>query len=214
MHDTPKPYQAHSTAIIDGETVENGYRDPNIGAGTCIWHFSHVSAGAHIGTACMLGQGVYVGPGAVIGSGCRIQNHVSLFDGVMLEDQVFCGPSVTFTNLSNPLPRAAVSRRDRLQTTRVRSGASIGAGAVILCGIDIGHDCFVAAGAVVTRDVPPYALVMGNPARIQGWVCRCGARLVFDRGMAFCEGTGEPCRRRYIRRSPSRIECVDDAGGA
>lgn len=175
-----KPYQAHVTAVMDGETPDNGFCDPNIGEGTKIWHFCHVCAGARIGPRCTLGQNVYVAPTAVIGEGCRIQNNVSIYDGVVLEDHVFCGPSMVFTNLSRPLPRAAIKRHEAFQRTLVRRHASIGAGAVIVCGVELGEACFVAAGSVVTRDVPPHALVMGNPARQVGWVCTCGGRLALE----------------------------------
>lgn len=211
-----RPYVAHPTAVIDGETPDNGHRDPNIGDGTRIWHFGHVSAGARIGPGCMLGQGVFVAPTAVLGRGCRVQNHVSVFDGVVLEDFVFCGPSMVFTNLSRPLPRAAIPRREAFQRTVVRRHASIGAGAVVVCGHELGEGCFVAAGAVVTRDVPAYAVVAGNPARRIGWACRCGARLVFQRDQARCVGTffrdgvTVPCGRVYRMKGPQSVALVAD----
>ncbi|MBM4394721.1 MAG: N-acetyltransferase [Deltaproteobacteria bacterium] len=194
-----KPYFAHPTAVIDGETADNGFCDPNIGEGTRIWHFCHVTAGARIGPRCNLGQNVYVGGAAVLGEGCKVQNNVSLYDGVELEDFVFCGPSTVFTNLSKPLPRAAIRRHESYQRTRVRRNASIGAGAVIVCGHELGEACFVAAGAVVTRDVPAHALVAGNPAKQVGWVCECGGRLPLvlppASGLETCIEPG--CGRRY-----------------
>lgn len=206
-----KPYFAHPTAILDGETEENGYCDPNIGEGTRIWHHTHVMAGARIGPRCNLGQNVFVGGTAVIGEGCKIQNNVNIYDGVVLEDFVFCGPSMTFTNLSSPLPRAAIPRRQAYQSTVVRRHASIGAGAVIVCGHELGEASFVAAGAVVVRDVPPLALVAGVPARIVGFVCRCGARLRFEGDVAECrepyeiEGREVVCGLRYRRVAPETV---------
>ncbi len=214
--DTRRPYFAHPTAVIDGQTAGNGFVDPGIGAGTRIWHFCHVAAGARIGPDCVLGQGVYVAPTVVVGRGCRVQNHVSLYDGVVLEDHVFCGPSMVFTNVSKPLPRAAISRRDAFLRTVVRRDASIGAGAVIVCGHELGEACFVAAGAVVTRDVPAFALVAGNPARRIGWVCRCGARLAFVDGRARCDGGWQdagvrvPCGRTYRLEGADAVIPVDD----
>ncbi len=212
---TPR-YVAHPTAVIDGETQDNGFMDPNIGPGTRIWHFCHVSAGAQIGQDCVLGQGVYVASTAVLGQGCRIQNHVSLYDGVVLEDFVFCGPSMVFTNVSTPLPRAGISRRTAFAATIVRRHASIGAGAVVVCGHELGESCFVAAGAVVTRDVPPYALVAGNPARRIGWACRCGARLAFRGDQACCTATFSlggavvTCGRTYRTAGLDRVVMVLD----
>src|SRR3954470_8168185 len=163
----PATFWAHPTAVVD-EPVE-------IGPGTKIWHFSHVMAGARIGASCSLGQNVYVGARAVIGTGCKIQNNVSLYDAVLLEDEVFIGPSAVFTNVVNP--RAFVQRKQEYQPTHVRRGASIGANATIVCGCEIGAYAFVAAGAVVTQDVRPYSLVKGVPAKHTGWICRCGVTL-------------------------------------
>lgn len=210
----PRPYFAHPTAIIDGETEENGFCDPNIGAGTKIWHFTHIMAGARIGPRCNIGQNVFIGSNVVMGQGCKIQNNVNIYDGVVLEDFVFCGPSMTFTNLSTPLPRAAIPRRHLYQKTLVRRHASIGAGAVIVCGHEIGEASFVAAGALVARDVPDYALVAGVPARIIGWVCRCGGRLRFEGDMAQCqeeydlEGQRVKCGLKYYRVGPEKVILV------
>src|SRR5204863_569965 len=142
-----------------------------IGAGTKIWHFCHISAGARIGRGCVLGQNVFVAGTAVVGDRCRIQNNVSLYDGVVLEDDVFVGPSAVFTNVTRP--RAAFRRKPAYEPTFVGRGVTIGANATIMCGVRIGAHAFVGAGAVVTRDVPTHALVLGAPARVVGWICAC-----------------------------------------
>jgi UDP-2-acetamido-3-amino-2,3-dideoxy-glucuronate N-acetyltransferase len=160
-------YTAHPTAIVD-----EGAR---IGAGTRIWHWVHVCGGARIGRGCSLGQGVFVGNDVTMGDNCRIQNNVSVYDAVHLEDDVFCGPSMVFTNVYNP--RAAVNRKAEYRPTVVRRGVTLGANCTIVCGVEIGEHAFIGAGAVVNRDVPAYALMLGVPARRQGWMCRCGARL-------------------------------------
>lgn len=160
-------YFAHQTAIID-----NGAR---IGAGTKVWHFSHISAGAEIGERCVIGQNVFVSSGVRIGNGCKVQNNVSVYAGVLLEDDVFCGPSMVFTNVLNP--RAHVERKDEFLPTRVGRGATIGANATIVCGNTIGAYAMIGAGAVVTRDVVEFALMTGIPARRIGWVSRAGERL-------------------------------------
>jgi len=146
-----------------------------VGAGTKIWHFSHILAGVEIGADCNIGQNVVIGPKVTIGRGCKIQNNVSIYQGVTLEDEVFCGPSMVFTNVVNP--RAAIRRMDEAKPTLVRRGASLGANSTIVCGLTIGRFALVGAGAVVTKDVPDHALVYGNPARVQGWVCACGEKL-------------------------------------
>jgi UDP-2-acetamido-3-amino-2,3-dideoxy-glucuronate N-acetyltransferase len=145
-----------------------------LGAGTRIWHWVHVMPGARIGERCSIGQGCFIG-NVTIGHGCRIQNHVSIYDGVTLADDVFVGPSCVFTNVTNP--RAAVPRKAEYSPTRIGRGATLGANATIVCGISIGEHAFIAAGAVVTHDVPPHALVAGVPARRIGWACRCGETL-------------------------------------
>src|SRR5687767_11190923 len=160
-------YQAHETSRVDPGA--------EIGAGTRIWHFSHVMAGARIGRDCMLAQNVFVAGGVSIGDGVKIQNNVSLYDGVTLEDDVFCGPSAVFTNVVTP--RTHVSRKHANARTVVRRGAPLGANCTPLCGIEVGRYAFVGAGAVVTRDVPPHALLVGNPGRHVGWACACGERL-------------------------------------
>lgn len=162
---TRKKYWAHPSAVIDRGAV--------IGAGTKVWHFCHVMAGAHIGAGCVLGQNVFVAGRAVVGDGCRVQNNVAIYDGVTLEADVFVGPSAVFTNVRTP--RAAIDRRADFEATLVGRGATVGANATIVCGVTIGAHAFVAAGAVVTRDVAPFALVAGVPARRTSWICACGA---------------------------------------
>jgi UDP-2-acetamido-3-amino-2,3-dideoxy-glucuronate N-acetyltransferase len=157
---------AHQTAVVD--------RSAQIGEGTKVWHFCHVMRGARVGARCVLGQNVFVAGDARIGDGCRIQNNVSIYDGVVLEDNVFVGPSAVFTNVKNP--RAAVDRRAAIEKTRIGRGATIGANATVLCGTTVGAYAFVGAGAVVTRDVSPHAIVLGVPARPAGWICCCGER--------------------------------------
>jgi len=160
-------YWAHETAAID--------QPAQIGDGTRIWHFCHVMAGARIGARCVLGQNVFVASRAVIGDGCKIQNNVSLYDDVVLEADVFVAPSAVFTNVNNP--RAFIERKHEYRTTLVRCGASIGANATVVCGHTLGEYAFIGAGAVVTKDVPAYGLVLGVPGCVVGWMCRCGVRL-------------------------------------
>lgn len=162
------PAWAHPTACVDDGA--------QLGPGTKVWHYCHVMGGARIGARVSLGQNVYVAASVVVGEGCKVQNNVSLYDGVTLDDDVFVGPSAVFTNVANP--RAFVIRRDEYRTTHIGKGASIGANATIVCGHDVGPYAFIAAGAVVTHEVPAYALVGGVPAKFMGWMCRCGVRLV------------------------------------
>ena len=174
----------HPSAIVDDGA--------QLGAGTQVWHFAHVCAGARIGADSSLGQGVYVGNDVLIGARVKIQNNVSVYDAVTLEDDVFCGPSMVFTNVYNP--RAAVSRRHEYRRTLVQRGATLGANCTIVCGIRVGEFAFVGAGAVVSRDVPSFALVVGVPARRIGWMSRHGERLplpVEGEGTAICPATGE-----------------------
>jgi UDP-2-acetamido-3-amino-2,3-dideoxy-glucuronate N-acetyltransferase len=178
-----KEYFVHPTAIID-EPVE-------IGPKTQIWHFSHVMPGARIGERCIIGQNVFIGPQVVLGNNIKIQNNVSLYEGVVLEDDVFCGPSMVFTNVFNP--RSFISRKKEFRQTLVKRGATIGANATIVCGYTIGRYALIGAGAVVTREIPDYALVYGNPARVQGWVCQCAVSITFRSGIATCSA----CGRRY-----------------
>jgi UDP-2-acetamido-3-amino-2,3-dideoxy-glucuronate N-acetyltransferase len=181
MPDT-KSFQAHPTAVIDEGCT--------IGAGTKIWHFSHIMTGCVIGEKCNIGQNVVVSPGVKLGSNVKVQNNVSIYTGVECEDDVFLGPSMVFTNVINP--RSHVNRKDQYQKTLVRTGATIGANATVICGIEIGRYSFIGAGAVVTKGVLAYALVIGNPARQVGWVSEAGLRLKFDAtGHALCPESGE-----------------------
>lgn len=170
----------HPTAVVDDGA--------SLGEGTKVWHFSHVCAGARIGRGCSFGQNVFVGNDVVIGDNVRVQNNVSIYDAVRLEDDVFCGPSMVFTNVFNP--RSAVSRKNEYRPTLVRRGATLGANCTVICGVAVGEYAFIGAGAVVTRDVPSYALMVGVPARQSGWMCRCGLRLrspsVFPEGEVSC----------------------------
>jgi UDP-2-acetamido-3-amino-2,3-dideoxy-glucuronate N-acetyltransferase len=178
-------FWAHPTAVVD--------QPAEIGEGTKIWHFCHVMAGARIGDRCSLGQNVFVGARAVLGAGCKVQNNVSLYDAVILEEDVFVGPSAVFTNVINP--RSHVVRKNEYRETRVGRGATIGANATIVCGHSVGAYAFVAAGAVVSRDVPAHALVKGVPARASGWVCRCGVTLKESGGRLVCGECGSAYRR-------------------
>ncbi|HEX4886809.1 MAG TPA: acyltransferase [Luteibaculaceae bacterium] len=183
-------YQAHETAVIDEPC--------QIGAGTKIWHFSHLMAHCVLGENCNLGQNVVVSPHVQLGRNVKVQNNVSLYTGVICEDDVFIGPSAVFTNILNP--RSAIVRRDQYLETRVRRGASIGANATILCGVELGAFCLIGAGAVVTQSVLPYALVVGNPGRQVGWVSEYGHRLDFnDQGLAVCPESGEQYELREGR---------------
>jgi UDP-2-acetamido-3-amino-2,3-dideoxy-glucuronate N-acetyltransferase len=173
---------AHETAIIDEGCT--------IGIGTKIWHFSHIMPDCVIGEKCNIGQNVVISPGVILGNNVKIQNNVSIYTGVICEDDVFLGPSMVFTNVINP--RSAVNRRDQYSKTTVKKGASIGANATIVCGHDIGRYAFIGAGAVVTKNVPDYALVVGNPARQIGWMSEYGHRLEFDvNGKAICPENGD-----------------------
>jgi UDP-2-acetamido-3-amino-2,3-dideoxy-glucuronate N-acetyltransferase len=172
-----------SSYVDDGAVVESG---------TKIWHFCHIMAGAVIGERCSLGQNVVMMPRTRMGRNCKIQNNVSIYEGVELEDDVFCGPSMVFTNVVNP--RSHVSRKHEYRRTLVRRGASIGANATIVCGVTLGEYAFIGAGAVVTKDVPPFALMAGVPARRIGWMCRCGERLA-DSGEGACAACGSTYAR-------------------
>lgn len=177
-----KNYFAHETAVIDDNCT--------IGEGTKIWHFSHIMSNCTIGEKCSFGQNVVVSPGVVLGKNVKVQNNVSIYTGVICEDDVFLGPSMVFTNIVNP--RSAVIRRDEYKETLVKKGASIGANATIICGNTIGEFSLIGAGSVVTKEVPPYALVVGNPSKQIGWVSEYGHRLVFDEnGFAICPESQE-----------------------
>ena len=184
-------YFLHESSFVDPGAV--------IGAGTKIWHFCHVMAGSQIGADCNLGQNVFIAAGVQIGDRVKIQNNVSVYAGVTLEDEVFLGPSMVFTNVTNP--RSHVPRKDEYRPTLVRRGATIGANATILCGITLGEYAFVGAGAVVTHDVPAYALVYGAPAQLQGWMCRCGERLSLSTQSITETATCPRCKTRYEKHS-------------
>jgi UDP-2-acetamido-3-amino-2,3-dideoxy-glucuronate N-acetyltransferase len=179
---TTNNYYAHPTALVDDGC--------EIGEGTKIWHFSHIMPGCKIGTNCNFGQNVVVSPKVVLGNNVRVQNNVSIYEGVICEDDVFLGPSMVLTNVINP--RSAVSRKTEYKTTLIQRGASIGANATIVCGNTIGQFAFIGAGAVVTKNVPAYALVVGNPGRQVGWMSEYGQKLIFDTtGKATCSESGE-----------------------
>jgi UDP-2-acetamido-3-amino-2,3-dideoxy-glucuronate N-acetyltransferase len=186
----PSDVYVHDTATVDAGA--------SVGAGTRIWHYSHVMGGARIGRGCSLGQNVFVANEATIGDNVKIQNNVSVYEGVTLEDDVFCGPSMVFTNVINP--RSHVSRKTEFQPTRVGKGATIGANATIVCGHVLGRYAFVGAGAVVTADVPDHALVLGNPARVAGWMCECGVRLPLGIDARDERQTCGKCGAHYVRR--------------
>ena len=172
-------YFVHESSYVDEPCV--------IGAGTKIWHFSHIMSHCRIGERCNIGQNVVISPDVVIGNNVKLQNNVSVYTGCILEDDVFCGPSMVFTNVTNP--RSHVIRKSEYKRTMVKRGASFGANSTIVCGITVGRYAFIGAGAVVTRDVPDFALMVGNPARLRGWMCACGIKLSFS-----TNGTGERAR--------------------
>ena len=194
-----KDYFVHESSYID-EPCE-------IGEGTKIWHFSHVMAGAKIGRRCNIGQNVVVLPGVSIGDNVKVQNNVSIYTGVELEDDVFCGPSMVFTNVTNP--RSHVPRKDEYRRTLVKRGASIGANVTVVCGHTIGRYAFIGAGAVVTRDVPDFAMVVGNPGRVAGWMCQCGVKLDLTRDAQPDQDAVCPaCGASYSKRNGLVSEAV------
>ncbi len=188
-----KDYFVHPTAIVDDFC--------KIGQGCKIWHYSHIMRGASIGRNCSIGQNVYVGSKAVIGNNVKIQNNVSIYDGLVIEDNVFCGPSAVFTNVFTP--RSFIDRRNKFQLTRLCTGSSIGANATVVCGNNIGAYALVGASAVVTKNIPDYALVYGNPARIKGWVCQCGNKLRFVKKSATCNACG-----RHYKKTSKQVRMI------
>ncbi len=187
-----KKYFVHPTAVVD-EPVE-------IGEGTRIWHFSHIMSGAKIGKNCLIGQNVFIGSGAILGNNIKIQNNVSIYDKVVLEDDVFCGPSMVFTNVFNP--RSFISRKKEFRETLVRKGAAIGANATIICGNTIGQYAFIGAASVVTKNVPDYALVYGNPGKVKGWICQCAVEIFFRSGKAVCKACGKRYKKDRMGVTP------------
>src|SRR6185503_21183546 len=180
-----RKFFAHDSAFLD-EGVE-------VGEGSSIWHVSHILKGSIIGKSCKIGQNVVIGPNVTVGNGVKIQNNVSVYEGVTLEDYVFCGPSMVFTNVFNP--RSEIPRMGELKPTLVKKGATLGANCTIVCGVTLGRYAFVGAGPVVTKDVPDFDLVLGNPARVAGWMCACGNRINLTAGEG--DGICRACQRRY-----------------
>lgn len=193
-------YFVHESSYVDEGTL--------IGADTKIWHFCHIMSRVQIGRNCNIGQNVFIASDVIIGNNVKIQNNISIYTGVMIEDDVFLGPSMVFTNVVNP--RSHVSRKDEYRVTRVRQGASIGANATIVCGVELGRYAFVGAGTVITRPVPDYALVYGNPARLRGWICQCGVKLQFvpagDGQRARCLHCGSSYLRQEEQVKPAEKE--------
>lgn len=192
-------YFLHPSSVVDEGAV--------IGNGTKIWHFCHVMADAQIGENCNLGQNVFVASGVQIGNNVKVQNNVSIYTGVILKDDVFLGPSMVFTNVINP--RSHINRQGEYQTTLVENGVSIGANATIICGVSLGKYAFVGAGTVVTKDVPAYGLVYGNPGQLQGWMCRCGERLIFIKGRQLNLAVCGSCGSEYLRIDEKMIRWIE-----
>ena len=198
----PADYFVHPSSFVDEGAV--------IGRGTKIWHFSHIQSGARIGENCSIGQNVNIANNVRIGNHVKIQNNVSVYEGVELEDYVFCGPSMVFTNVFNP--RSEVVRKDEYRKTLLKRGATVGANATIICGVTSGRYAFIGAGAVVTRDIPDFALVYGNPAMLRGWICRCGVKLRFKGGRAVCDSCGsEYAKKQGMVRKDDQLIIKDRA---
>lgn len=190
--------QVHESSYIDDNVI--------IGDKTCIWHFSHVLTGSTIGERCRIGQNVVIGPRVEIGNNVKIQNNVSVYEGVTLEDDVFCGPSIVFTNINTPRSAFPRNKSEDNLPTLVKRGASIGANSTIICGCIIGEHALIGAGSVVTKDVKPYSVVYGNPARHRGWACKCGILLDFDAGRAECS----ECSRQYVLEGSEHVRLIDN----
>jgi UDP-2-acetamido-3-amino-2,3-dideoxy-glucuronate N-acetyltransferase len=190
---------AHESAYID-----DGAR---IGAGTKIWHFTHIMPGAVVGARCNIGQNVVIAPDVVLGDNVKVQNNVSIYTGVTLDDDVFCGPSMVFTNVVNP--RSHVVRKHEYQRTHVGRGASLGANCTVVCGHDIGRYAFIGAGSVVTRNVPDYALIVGNPGRVSGWMCECGVKLASG-STPPASATCQACGKRYAASGSGLAPVIND----
>lgn len=191
-----KTYFAHESSYID--------EGCDIGESTKIWHFSHIMRGCKIGKRCNIGQNVVISPDVVLGDGCKVQNNVSIYTGVICEDGVFLGPSCVFTNVINP--RAFIERKSEYRKTTLKTGASVGANATIVCGHDVGRYAFVGAGAVVTKSVPDYAMVYGCPAEIKGWVCCCGEQLTFTGEEAVCPACGKRYQKKESEQTVKEID--------
>ena len=194
-----KAYFAHETACIDDGA--------DIGARTKIWHFSHIMPNSTIGEGCNIGQNVVVSPNCRIGNNVKIQNNVSIYTGVILEDDVFCGPSMVFTNVINP--RSHIERKSEYQQTLVKKGASIGANATVVCGCTLGAYCFIGAGAVVTKDVPDFALLVGNPGRLKGYICYCGEKLPFGGDPETSEACSCAACGKHYRKTRVNVELLE-----
>lgn len=195
-------YFVHESSFVDAGA--------EIGAGTKIWHFCHIMPRTRLGQNCSLGQNVLVASGVTLGNNVKVQNNVSIYTGVVIEDDVFLGPSMVFTNVVNP--RSHVSRKDEYKKTLVKRGASVGANATIVCGVTLGRYAFVGAGAVITHDVPNYALLYGNPARIQGWMCQCGIKLRFLNANGVEKASCPHCEHQYVKHGDVVKDLADERG--
>lgn len=191
MNNSDIEYFSHESSYID--------QPCKIGKGTKIWHFSHISKDVIIGQNCNFGQNVFISSNVIIGNNVKVQNNVSIYTGVVIEDDVFCGPSMVFTNVLTPRSAFPRNKKEDYSKTTIKKGASLGANSTVVCGVTIGEHAFIGAGSVVTKDIPPYALCYGNPARIKGWVCECGIKLTFNSINATCL----ECNRKYEKLESS-----------